>query len=151
MLETILVVDGHESVRMLVVGILEDANFRVLSADSATAAINLAQATRGGIDLLITDLDTPQMSGPDLGQKLKKQRPDLHVMLMSGRDDGNLLVLNYGWAYIQKKFVPEKLVKMVLDVLYTPDRAQAGGQQFDTRMNVDHGSDPQIKKAGGAV
>ena len=39
------------------------------------------------------------MSGPDLGQLLKKTRPDMHVMLMSARVDGNLLVLNYGLPY----------------------------------------------------
>ena len=48
---------------------------------------------------------------------MKKTRPDLHVMLMSGGANGNLLVLNYGWAYIQKPFVAEKLVQMVTEVL----------------------------------
>ena len=59
------------------------------------------------------------MSGPDLGEALKKSRPDIHVMLMSGGAKGNLLVLNYGWAFIQKPFVPVKLVQMVTDVLHS--------------------------------
>jgi FixJ family two-component response regulator len=46
--------------------------------------------------MLLSDVDMPEMSGPDLGETLKKSRPDLHVMLMSGSADGNLLVLNYG-------------------------------------------------------
>jgi hypothetical protein len=67
---------------------------------------------------------------------LKKARPDLHVMLMSGGAKGNLLVLNYGWAFIQKPFVPVKLVQMITDVLHSTNRSQPGGQAFDTREDV---------------
>jgi DNA-binding NtrC family response regulator len=77
----------------------------------------------------------PQISGPDLGLLLKKTRPDLHVMLMSGGDNGNLLVLNYGWAFVQKPFVAAKLVQMITDVLRSPDRSQPGGQEFDSRKD----------------
>jgi hypothetical protein len=61
----------------------------------------------------------------------------MHVMLMSGGDNGNLLVLNYGWAYIQKPFVAVKLVQMVNDVLHSPNRSQLGGQEFDSRKDCD--------------
>ena len=54
-------------------------------------------------------------------------------MLMSGGKNGNLLVLNYGWAYIQKPFVREKLVEMITHVLHSPNRSQLGGQEFDSR------------------
>jgi FixJ family two-component response regulator len=50
----------------------------------------------------------PGMTGPDLAELLKKARPDLHLMFMSGFTGGNLLVLNYGWAFIEKPFVPAK-------------------------------------------
>ena len=75
------------------------------------------------------------MSGPDLGQLLKKKRPNLHVMLMSGGNNGNLLVLNYGWAYIQKPLVSKKLVEMITDVLHSADRSQLGGHEFDSRKD----------------
>jgi DNA-binding NtrC family response regulator len=78
----------------------------------------------------------PEMSGPDLGEAVKKVRPDIHIMLMSGGSQGNLLVLNYGWAYIQKPFVASKLVEMVTDVLHSPDRSQLGGQEFDSRKDT---------------
>jgi two-component system cell cycle sensor histidine kinase/response regulator CckA len=139
-LETILVVDDDESIRAQVTSILQRANYRVLSSDNGAAAIKLSQETSERIDLLLSDVDLRQISGPDLGETLKKTRPDMHVMLMSGGSDGNgnLLVLNYGWAYIQKTLVAAKLVEMVKDVLCTPNRSQAGGQQFDTRKDVDH-------------
>jgi DNA-binding NtrC family response regulator len=135
-LETLLVVDNDEAVRSVVVAILEHANFNVLSADSGANAIKLSDDTDGPIDLLLSDVDMPKMSGPDLGELLKKTRPHMHVMLMSGGTDGNLLVLNYGWAYIQKPMVPVKLVQMVTEVLHSRNRSQAGGQEFDSRMDT---------------
>src|SRR6185437_2791149 len=134
--ETIMVVDDQAAVLQTVVAVLQHANFRVLSADSGVKAIRLAEETDGRIDLLLSDVDMPEMSGPDLGEALKKARPDIHVMLMSGGPEGNLLVLNYGWAFIQKPFVSAKLVEMVTDVLHSEDRSQHGGQEFDSRKDV---------------
>src|ERR1700683_4072257 len=128
--ETILAVDDDAAVLKMVVGILEKAKFRVLSAGSGPAALKLAAETDLRIDLLLSDVEMAEMSGPDLGEAMKKARPDLHVMLMSGGPNGNLLVLNYGWAYIQKPLVAGKLVQMVCDVLRTPNRSQLGGQEF---------------------
>lgn len=117
--------------------ILKRANFRVLSAGNGPLALKLSEERKDGkIDLLLSDVEMPGMSGPDLGEALKKTRPDIHVMLMSGAANGNLLVLNYGWAYIQKPFVPQKLVQMVTNVLRSPDRSQPGGQEFDSRKDL---------------
>jgi DNA-binding NtrC family response regulator len=135
-LETILVVDNDPAVRKTVVSILERANFRVLSAKSGVDAINLAEATAGEIHLLLSEVDVPQMSGPDLGQALKMTRPDIHVMLMSGQEHGNLLVLNYGWAYIHNPLVATKLVQMIKDVLHSADRSQPGGQEFESAKDT---------------
>ena len=135
-LETILVVDDNASVLKVVVEVLRQARFQVLSARDGAEALELANKTEGRIDLLLSDVDMPLMSGPDLGLMLKKTRPDLHVMLMSGGENGNLLVLNYGWAFIQKPFVSAKLVRMITEVLHSPDRSQPGGQEFDSRKDT---------------
>jgi CheY-like chemotaxis protein len=134
-LETILVVDDNEPVLKMVVTVLEGANFLVLSADDGPAALKLAEHTDRKIDLLLSDVGMPLMSGPDLGEALKKTRPDIRVMLMSGDEQGNLLVLNYGWAHIQKPFVPLRLVQMITEVLHSRDRLQLGGQEFDRRKD----------------
>jgi DNA-binding NtrC family response regulator len=134
--ETILVVDDNEDVLNAVVAILEAAKFRVLSAGGGAAALKLAQETDEKIDLLLSGVDMPGMSGPDLGEALKKARPDMHVMLISGGENGNLLVLNYGWAYIQKRLLPAKLVQMITEVLHTVNRSQLGGQEFDSRKDT---------------
>ena len=133
--ETILVVDDNETVLATVAKIIAAAGFHVLSAGGEVAALKLAGETELHIDLLLSDVDIPGMSGPDLGEALKKQRPDIHVMLMSGGSNGNLLVLNYGWAYIQKPFLTVKLIQMITDVLSSPNRSQPGGQEFDSRKD----------------
>ena len=130
-LETILVVDDTDIVRKVVVAILKTANFLVLQANSGLDALKLAANYPGRIDLLLSDVQMPGMSGPDLGTTLKRSRPNIQVMFMSGFTGGNLLVLNYGWAFIQKPFVPVKLLEMINIVLHTADRSQASN---DTRI-----------------
>ena len=130
-LETILVVDDIDEVLQLAVRILQYANFVVLQADSGESALKLAAEYAGTIDLLLSDVKMPGMSGPDLGEALKKSRPDVHVMFMSGYTGGDLLVSTDGWAFITKPFVPTKLVQMINNVLHTPDKSQ-GVRQYDT-------------------
>jgi CheY-like chemotaxis protein len=133
--ETILVVDDDALVLRIVVKVLEAANFRVYSAASGPSAVKLASETTETIDLLLSDVEMPEMSGPALGEALKVARPNIHVMLMSGAANGNLLILNYGWAYVQKPFVAVKLVQMVNDVLHSKNRSQLGGYEFDSRKD----------------
>ena len=144
--ETILVVDDNESVLRVVVAVLERANFLVLSADSGHAAIKLAEQTHQPIHLLLSDVDMPDMSGPALGEILKVARPEMYVMLMSGQNEGSLLVLNYGWAFIRKPFVPVKLVEMVTDVLHSTNRSQLGGEEFDSRKDTSSNRQEEAKR-----
>ena len=134
---TILVVDDEQLVLGVVVAILEKGDhFNVLQADSAAGAVELAKHHDGKIDLLLSDVQMPGMTGPDLGATLKEARPDIHIMLMSGYPGGNLLVLNYGWSFIEKPFVSTKLREMVNNVLNVPNKAQ-GANQYDTRKDTD--------------
>lgn len=75
----------------------------------------------------------PKMSGLELGKALRKARPDVRVMLMSGGDHG-LLVLNYGWSFLEKPFLGPRLVEMVAAILNSPNKAQHG-DGFDTRRD----------------
>jgi len=116
----------------LVAKILETANFVVIQAKSGVQAVELSADYAGKIDLLLSDVQMPGMSGPALGDELKRSRPDIHVMFMSAFTGGSLLVLNYGWAFIEKPFVASKLMEMVNVVLHTPDKSQ-GSHQYDSR------------------
>jgi two-component system cell cycle sensor histidine kinase/response regulator CckA len=131
-LETILVVDDTPAILIVVVAILKSASFNVLTARGGAEAISVAMRHEGTIHLLLSDIQMPGMNGPELGKTLKGQRPGLRVMLMSGMTGGNLLVLNYGWAFIEKPFVTEKLLQMIDVVLHSPDKSQ-GSDQYDTR------------------
>jgi len=134
-LETILVVEDHPVVLEAVREILERAGFFVLSACNGTKAIQVESATEGTIHLLLSDVMMQDMSGPAVAQLLKKRRPDMRVMLMSGYPDGEMLFLNHGWHFIDKPFLPAALVKRVNEVLHTPERSQ-GDDHFDNRIQA---------------
>jgi two-component system cell cycle sensor histidine kinase/response regulator CckA len=129
--ETILVVDDMPVVLSGVSSILKKAGFTVLSASSPEEAIKISQEFTGTIDLLLSDVMMPNMSGPDLAKKLVEQRKELRVMLMTGYDAGDLLLLNYGWHLIKKPFVPVLLREKVNAILHSPNRSQ-GTDHFDT-------------------
>jgi DNA-binding NtrC family response regulator len=130
--KTILVVEDHLLLLKLVKEILEDAHFTVLTASSAKKAIHVEAAHSGTIDMLLSDVMMPGMSGPDLAKKLKEQRPEMRIILMSAYPDGALLVLNYGWHFMQKGFMPQALVGRIKDVLSSKTREQSTSH-FDTR------------------
>jgi hypothetical protein len=80
-------------------------------------------------------------------------RPEIHVMQMSGGAHDTMIVLNYGWAFLQKPFVAKKLAEMINDVLHTQDRSQLGGESFDSRLDTSPNSlqakDPDNHPADG--
>ncbi|SPF48788.1 Response regulator receiver protein [Candidatus Sulfopaludibacter sp. SbA4] len=129
--ETILLVEDHSALLKLVKQILEDANFTVIPASSVKEAVQLEADYPGTIDLLLSDVRMKNVSGPNLAKRLKERRPQMRVMLMSGYPGGALLVLNYGWYYIEKPFIPSVLVSKIKDVLRGETREQAA-DRFDT-------------------
>jgi two-component system cell cycle sensor histidine kinase/response regulator CckA len=131
--ETILVVEDATHVRKLVQKILEDADFEVLTAAGGAEAVQLAAEYPRKIDLLLTDVLMPEISGPELAKKLKELRPEMKIMLMSGYADG-MLILNYGWYFVQKPFIPAALVGRVKDILKSSRLADQGTDHFDTRL-----------------
>jgi two-component system cell cycle sensor histidine kinase/response regulator CckA len=131
--ETILVVEDDPVVLELVRGILERAGFCVLTAGNGAQAIKAESITPGPIHLLLSDVMMPDLSGPVVAQLLKKNRPEMRVMLMSGYTGGDMLLLNHGWHFIEKPFLPSALVQRVNEVLHTPERSQ-GDDHFDDRI-----------------
>ena len=129
--ETILLVEDHPVLLKLVKQILEDASFTVIPASSGKQAIQFEAEFPGTIHLLLSDVRMKAMSGPSLAKKLKERRPQMRLMLMSGYPGGALLVLNYGWHYIEKPFVPSVLVSKIKDVLGGETREQST-DRFDT-------------------
>jgi len=135
---TILVVDDVAEITELVALALRIAHYRVLTADGPLSAMRIATQERDAlrpIDLMLSDIEMPNRSGPELGDAVKMLFPKIRLMFMSGNPNGSMLILNYGWAFIEKPCVIDKLLAMVRNVMETPNKSQ-GGHQYDTRSDL---------------
>jgi PAS domain S-box-containing protein len=118
--ETILLVEDEEQVRAIALGILRRQGYQVLPAQHGSEALLLSERHPHPIDLLLTDVVMPQMSGPELARKLAVARPGMKVLCMSGYTDDSVVrhgVLDAGVAFIQKPITPASLAKKVREVL----------------------------------
>jgi len=82
--ETILVVEDEDLVRRATTRVLRKAGYEVLTAVDGEDAIAIAEKHEGRIDLLLSDVVMPKMSGPELAERMLAMRPDLRVLLVSG-------------------------------------------------------------------
>src|SRR5213080_4495423 len=117
--ETVLLVEDEAMVRTLARKALEAHGYRVLEAGAAPAALELSERHVGPINLLLTDVVMPGMSGRELAHRLLQGRGTLRVLFMSGYTDDAVLrhgVLEEGMAYLQKPFTPDKLARKVREV-----------------------------------
>jgi PAS domain S-box-containing protein len=124
--ETILVVEDNPRVRELCVRILQMHGYEVLSAGNGSEALQISSTHREPIHLLLTDVVMPEMNGKDLAERVQAQRPELHVLYMSGYDDNVIAhhgVLDEGTAFLAKPFNVDTLAQKVRIVLDsdTPD------------------------------
>lgn len=85
-LRTILAVDDAPAVRTLIVRVCRANGYRVIEATSGEEALRLAGEERGLIDVLVTDVDMPGISGPELATDIRLTRPRLPVCFVSGRE-----------------------------------------------------------------
>lgn len=118
--ETILVVEDERDVRSLIVQILRKQGYKVLTAASGREAYEVCAQLKGKIDLLLTDVVMPGMSGRDLAEKLLVWQPKMKVLYMSGYTDDTMIrygVLEEGINFIQKPFSMEALSQKVRRVL----------------------------------
>jgi GAF domain-containing protein/CheY-like chemotaxis protein len=112
--ETILLVEDEGDVRELAREILEMAGYTVLEAARGDEALRLCRDSASTIDLLLTDVVMPQMSGPELARRLLELRPRTKVVYMSGYTDdalGHHGVLDPDIVLLQKPFTPESLMQ----------------------------------------
>jgi CheY-like chemotaxis protein len=117
---TVLLVDDDEMVRTIARETLQAQGHTVLEALNAGGALLIAERHQGAIDLLLTDVVMPYMSGPELAERLTTQRPDIRVLYMSGYTDDALSphgVLQPGIALLAKPFTPDGLLRKVQEVL----------------------------------
>ena len=81
---TVLLVEDEDSVRIFGARALRGKGYTVLEADSGEAALDVIEAYEGAIDLMVTDVVMPQMDGATLVTHVRRGRPDLKVIFISG-------------------------------------------------------------------
>ncbi|MGC8832871.1 MAG: ATP-binding protein, partial [Armatimonadota bacterium] len=121
--ETILLVEDEQTVRLLAHEILTDRGYTVLEAPNGEEAIQISESYEGEIDILVTDVIMPGMSGKEVAEHILRRRPKLKVLYMSGYTDNSIVhhgVLDSGVAYIQKPFTPDGLARKIREVLASP-------------------------------
>jgi two-component system cell cycle sensor histidine kinase/response regulator CckA len=117
---TVLVVEDEEIVRALILRVLNQHGYTVLSAAGGAEALRIAESFAGRIHLLLADVVMPGVSGREVAERLVAERADLKVLYMSGYTDDAVLrhgVRDAGAAFLQKPFSPEALVRKVREVL----------------------------------
>ena len=88
--ETILLVEDEDGVRSLVVAVLQSKGYNLMEASTADQALRLSAQHAGKIDLLLTDVILPQMTGRELSERLQATRPGTKILFMSGYTDDKL-------------------------------------------------------------
>jgi signal transduction histidine kinase len=118
--ETILLVEDEPAVRTLIRTVLQRQGYRVIDVSNGGEALLACEGRSERIDLLLTDVVMPRMSGPDLAKRLVTLRPTLKVLYMSGYTDRAIVnhgVLEPGVAFLQKPIAPKVLLRKVSEAL----------------------------------
>jgi len=121
--QTILVVDDREGVRGLAARILQRVGYATLEAASGEKALALFQQHRGRINLVLTDVRMPGMSGFELVRRLREESDNLPVLFMSGYLSYRSAVqqgplnLDPGLSFLLKPFAPKTLEEKVRRLL----------------------------------
>lgn len=118
--ETVLVAEDEAAVRDVIDRILTRTGYRVLSASNGDEALQLAHRHEGDIDLLLTDVVMPEMSGKELAERLSNRWSDVPTLFMSGYTDDIIShhgVLDDPDRFLEKPFTPEMLVAKIRQVM----------------------------------
>ena len=118
--ETILIVEDDDAVRSVLRRTIQRAGYTVLEAGNAGEALLVAEQHQGKIDLMLTDVVMPRMSGPQLVARLRPLRPDMRVVYISGYNDARLESAEHAGTYevaLAKPVNSELLLECLRDVL----------------------------------
>lgn len=118
--QTVLIAEDEDSVRDLASEFLRAAGYTVLAAENGVEALALAKRADEPIHLLLTDVVMPKLRGPELAERLRRLRPDIGIVYMSGYleyDRGNGEFVDDGF-FLQKPFSRDTLVRKVADALF---------------------------------
>jgi DNA-binding response OmpR family regulator len=118
--ETVLVVEDEPAVRGLVESVLGLHGYQVIAAENAGDALELSTSYEGRIDLLLTDVEIPEMSGRELAQRLRAELTEMRLLYMSGHGEDEIAgygVVASGGMFLPKPFTVAALTERVRRVL----------------------------------
>ncbi len=118
--KTILVVDDDAVILSFISGFLVERHYNVLTANNGAEGLQQSKDFKGEIHLLLSDFQMAGMTGIELAIEITALRPTIKVLLMSGYPGGTL-VLNEGWHFLAKPFVPSQLSALIMG-LVDPDK-----------------------------
>ena len=116
----ILLVEDDDQVRGLVRSLLTADGYRVFEARTGAEGLRIGEEQDGAIDLLLSDMLLPELSGYDLAAALKERNPGLKIVLMTGYVEGEIVqrcVSELGAAFLDKPFQPAALRQLLKDTL----------------------------------
>ncbi len=118
--ETILLVEDEVMVRELAAEILKENGYKILESSRGEQALEISSQYKGKIELMISDVVMPGISGRELANLLINERPDMKVLFISGYSDE--VVANQGnteenFEFLQKPFVPDKFLECIRNIL----------------------------------
>jgi two-component system, cell cycle sensor histidine kinase and response regulator CckA len=122
-----LVVEDEASVRAITRAMLERHGYHVLEAGGGEEALRICERQEAPVQLLLTDVVMPEMSGPEVAQRLTRVHPEMKVLYMSGYTDDAIIrhgVRELGMVFLQKPFTSDSLARKVREVLDTPQEAE---------------------------
>jgi PAS domain S-box-containing protein len=126
--ETVLVIEDDAQVRSMVRRILESRSYEILEARDGEEAMSVAKGHAGELDLILSDVVIPGVSGPEIVAQVQQHYGDTRTLFMSGYTDHAVLrdrILSAGANFIQKPFAPNALANKVREVLDAPLRKSA--------------------------
>lgn len=112
-MRTILIVDDDERLLRLVGEMVKSVGYDVIKVNSPAAAVDEFEKNSGRIDLLLSDVVMPGMSGIELGERLRAKQPRLAVVLMTGCAE----CLNRSYTILEKPFGLDQLRKLLTGAL----------------------------------
>lgn len=121
-MKTILLVEDEDMLRGLIRELLEIKGYFVLEASQGVEALEIFKKSQEPVDLVLTDVVMPHMSGSELVERLRKEQPALRVIFMSGYTGANNAAIHKslempGVAFLQKPFRLNALISQVEELL----------------------------------
>jgi two-component system cell cycle sensor histidine kinase/response regulator CckA len=127
---TILMVDDEPSVLRFMAAIVRTAGYEVLLADGGDEALAICESRAYGIDLMISDVAMPRMSGRALAECMNQKYPDVPIIFVSGYSETRVIVAGLtargfesGYTYLEKPFTAQEFLTVIKTVVRTAAKA----------------------------